>query len=96
MDDLDPSLRLIVGSLAAYLCAHPFACDSAEGIQRWWFDTEVAMDDLMAALEWMQQEQLLEELQAADGHVRYRRLASTERLGTLIAGLGPAPNGGHA
>lgn len=96
MDDDDPSLRLIVGSLAAYLCAHPFACDSAEGIQRWWFDTEVVMDDLMAALEWMQKERLVEELQAADGHVRYRCLASAERLAALIAGLGLAPNVGHA
>ena len=92
MDD-DVSLRLIVRTLAVYLHAHPFACDSAEGIGRWWFETEVAMVDLMAALEWARQHHLIEELKAADGHVRYRRLATVEQLAALIADIGCGSNG---
>lgn len=93
MDDDSLSLRLIVGTLAVYLRAHPFACDSAQGIRQWWFETEVVMDDLMAALAWMQSRGLVEQLNAADGHVRYRRLASVEHLGALIAALGMAADG---
>ena len=92
MDD-DLSLRSIVGTLAVYLHAHPFACDSAEGIGHWWFETEVAMVDLMAALEWARLHHLIEELKAADGHVRYRRLATVEQLTALIADIGSGPNG---
>ena len=87
------SWRLLVGTLAVYLRAHPFACDSAEGIRQWWFETEVAMDDLMTALEWMQLNHVVEELKAADGHVRYRRLVAVEQLSGLIAQMGIAPTG---
>lgn len=93
MDDDSFSLRWLVETLALYLCAHPFACDSAEGIQHWWFETEVAMDDLMAALEWMRVRHAIEELRAADGHVRYRRLATVEQLGALIVHMGIKPTG---
>jgi hypothetical protein len=89
MDD-DLSRCLLVGELAAYLRAHPFACDTAEGIRHWWFETEVAMDELMAALEWMRLHQLVEALGAADGRVRYRRLASVEQLGTPMPDIGTA------
>lgn len=92
MDDDKLSLHLLVGTLAVYLHAHPFACDSAEGIRQWWFDTEVAMDDLMAALEWMQLHHMVEELKAADGHVRYRRLATLEQLSGLIGQMRIAPS----
>lgn len=93
MDEGSLSLRLLVGTLAVYLRAHPFACDTAEGIRQWWFETEVAMDDLMAALAWMQLHHVVEELKAADGHVRYRRLAALEQLTRLIAHMGIAPAG---
>lgn len=93
MNDHSPSLRWLVATLAVYLRAHPYACDAAEGIRQWWFETEVSMDELKAALQWMQQQQLVEELKAADGHVRYRRLAPLDRFDRLIAdmGLPPAP-----
>ena len=93
MDDDSFSLRWLVGTLALYLRAHPFACDSAEGIQHWWLETEVAMDNLMAALEWMRAHQAIEELRAADGHVRYRRLATVEQLSALIVHMGITPTG---
>lgn len=93
MDENSLSLHLLVGALAVYLRAHPFACDSAEGIRQWWFDTEVAMDDLMTALEWMRYHHVVEELKAADGHVRYRRLVDVEQLSGLIAQMGIAPLG---
>ena len=92
MDD-ELTLRLIVRRLAVYLHARPFACDSAEGMALWWFKSEVAMIDLMAALEWARQHHLIEELKAADGHVRYRRLATVEQLTVLIADIGSGPNG---
>jgi len=51
------------------------------------------MDDLMTALEWMQRHHMVEELKAADGHVRYRRLVTVEQLSGLIAQMGIAPTG---
>jgi hypothetical protein len=85
MNDDSLTWRWLVGTLAVYLRAHPFACDTAEGIRNWWLETEVTMDDLMAALAWMQQHDVIEQRVAADGHVRYRRLASVEQLDALIA-----------
>lgn len=74
MDD-DDAVSACVSSLAGYLRANPQACDTAEGIRRWWLRTEheVAMSELQDALEWMQRRGAIEEIVAADGRRRYRR-----------------------
>lgn len=84
--DEDCAASACVRSLAGYLRANPQACDTAEGIRRWWFDSEheVEMEQLLDALEWMKRRGVVEEILAADGRRRYRRLAGDARLQALI------------
>lgn len=93
MDD-DDAASACVSSLAGYLRANPQACDTAEGIRRWWFGTEheVAMSELQDALEWMKRRGAIEEIVAVDGRRRYRRLADDAVLAVLSH---PGPSARH-
>ena len=79
-DDVTALVRLLDG----YLRNNPLACDTAEGITRWWLGAAAPDDSrtLMRALERMQADGTIEALQAADGRVRYRRRAMTPPRGT--------------
>jgi len=93
--DQDPELQAIERALAAYLLAYPLACDAADGISRWWFDSDadVNMDKLVEALAEMRRQGVVERLLAADGHVRYRRACDDETLQALMNACGGAhPN----
>jgi hypothetical protein len=80
MDD-DPEVVALVCALAKYLQANPLACDAPDGIGRWWLPAQpVSMEKLMKALDWMQNDGLVESTVAADGRLRYRCIASAERL----------------
>ena len=76
-------------ALAGYLSANPHACDTSEGILRWWMDerSETVMNELMDALGHMKRMGIVEETVAADGRRRYRRIADDEQLATLLAAL---------
>jgi hypothetical protein len=77
----DPDMTAIVRALAKYLRANPLACDAPDGIIRWWLASQsVSMEKLLQALDWMKQQGLVEEMEAADGRLRYRRSASDEQL----------------
>ncbi|MEH6413450.1 hypothetical protein [Pseudomonas sp. CGJS7] len=83
--DEDCAASACVRGLAGYLRANPQACDTAEGIRRWWFDSEheVEMEQLQDALDWMKRRGAIEEILAADGRRRYRRLADDALLASL-------------
>ena len=69
-----PPIVDIVCALARYLRANPLACDSFEGIRRWWLAAHsVTPEELVRVLTWMKDQGLVEELVAADGRLRYRR-----------------------
>jgi hypothetical protein len=76
-------------ALADYLGANPYACDTSEGILRWWLDErhETVMDELMEALGQMKRAGIVEEIVAADGRRRYRRIAGDGQLAALLAAL---------
>jgi hypothetical protein len=77
----DPDTTEIVRALADYLRANPLACDTADGISRWWLASQsISMERLLQALGWMKRHHLVEEMLAADGRLRYRRIASDEQL----------------
>jgi Fe2+ or Zn2+ uptake regulation protein len=83
----DPEMTAIVRALAKYLRANPLACDAPDGIIRWWLASQsVSMEKLLQALDWMKQQGLVQEMEAADGRLRYRRSASDELL--LLVELG--------
>jgi hypothetical protein len=91
--DTDLEQRAIVRALASYLRTHALACDGVDGIWRWWFpvDADVNREKLMNALTWMTQAGLLEQLVAADGHVRYRSRADDAQLAGLLQDPGEQP-----
>jgi Fe2+ or Zn2+ uptake regulation protein len=78
----------VAQELVSYLLTHPGACDTLDGIARWWFETEhsVSVQQLRQALDELVRQGLLEASASADGRVRYRRLAD---LSALQSFLGP-------
>lgn len=89
-DDLDWAVRRI----SSHLVANPLACDTCEGIARWWMGTgrEVPLRPTQAAIDRMASLGLLERLPAADGRVRYRLAALDDAARALLHRLA---RGGH-
>lgn len=89
---LNGPTRIAVRELSRHWCVNPFACDTPDGMLRWWFPPgdEPHMSALSAALEWMERQGLIEALPAADHRVRYRRASGDveARLRRLSAGVG--------
>jgi hypothetical protein len=86
----------VVCELARYLRANPLACDSLEGISRWWLAAyRVPSEELLVALRWMTVHGLVEEIAAADGRLRYRRGASEATLDAAIASYCSDSGMGH-
>lgn len=83
----------LVTMLSRYWLEHPHACDTPDGMRRWWLTgaTDVPPHALAAALAWMVVDGLVEASSAADGRTRFRRRAGAPpaRLQEL-AGAGPA------
>lgn len=80
-----PSTIDVVCVLALYLRANPLACDSLEGIGRWWLAAHaVPREELELALDCMMEQGLVEEIAAADGRLRYRRCANDALLQAAI------------
>src|SRR5262245_36430141 len=73
----DNAVAELVQQISGYLRDNPLACDTQEGIARWWLAEGTACDDhtLLRALQRLQRLELVEQLRAADGRVRYRRIA---------------------
>ncbi len=76
----------VAQELVSYLLTHPGACDTADGISRWWFETVdcVSPQELNQALDTLVQQGLLEACPAADGRVRYRRRADEAALEAFL------------
>lgn len=87
---LAPESHAAIRALALYLRDHPNACDSADGIRRWWLPEglKVTVDELDKAVTWMKQQGLIEETAAADGRVRFRRCAGDAQLEAALRQLG--------
>lgn len=84
-----PELHSPVRTLARYMRDNPLACDSAEGIRRWWLAEAhtITEDQLDKALNWMTQQKLISQTVAADGRVRFNRTASDAQLDAVFAVL---------
>jgi hypothetical protein len=72
---LNASTKRVIRFLVRYWRDNPFACDSAEGIFRWWLGSaeEVSIVELDEALEHLQRRGLIERHLGRDGRERYRR-----------------------
>jgi len=71
----DDDVSALARKLSRYLRDNPLACDSAEGIARWWLGADGPLDEAIVkrALEQLLAEGVVEVLHAGDGRVRYRR-----------------------
>jgi hypothetical protein len=70
--EANPSGRVgeLVTQIARYLAAHPSACDTAQGVRRWWLaETEASVHDVSAALEHLIQVGKVERLSQPSGTV---------------------------
>jgi hypothetical protein len=82
----EPEVETVIVALALYLCDNPRACDTAEGIRRWWLspDVECTTDTMLLALDWMKQHDLIEMTTAADGRQRFSRSGTREQLEAFV------------
>ncbi len=78
----------IVQHLSRYLRVHAEACDTSEGIARWWveLDDPAPVVTVEAALDCLVACGVVEAQPAIDGRVRYRRRAEVpdDRLDALV------------
>lgn len=76
----------IAQALVSYLLTHPGACDTVDGISRWWFDTDdtVSPVQVKQALDQLVEHGLIEASPAADGRVRFRRRAEQAALQAFL------------
>ena len=73
MDDSPASANAWVEEITGYLRQHPQACDSAEGVARWWLQAPVVQwPQVRQALDTMVGDGRLTRTTAADGTERYR------------------------
>jgi hypothetical protein len=73
---MNPDTAHTVQQLSHYLWRHPNACDTAEGIARWWLlgaRTPPPLPVVLSALDHLVALGLLQAHRATDGRVRYRR-----------------------
>jgi hypothetical protein len=78
----------LIRAIAGYLRSNPLASDTPEGISRWWLDDDtVPIAQVKTALDWMVARGLLGVLAAADGRLRYRRIASATALEAEVGGF---------
>lgn len=76
-------------ALTLYLISHPHACDTADGIRRWWLEDneEIAMEVLLRALAGLEAAGLIEATAAADGRRRYRRCGDDAGFAARLSAL---------
>jgi hypothetical protein len=78
---MESEIQQIVSALVAYVLANPLACDTQDGIERWWLsDCGQSSLAVAAALNWMVMKGYLQTATAADGRVRFRRIATDDSL----------------
>jgi hypothetical protein len=79
----------VVGVLATYWWSHRAACDTPEGIHRWWIGErlEVSRADVEEALRWMVDNGFVERRMTGDRSLfRIRADADVVALAALVGG----------
>lgn len=70
---MTPEVQAVVQALRRYIDDNPYACDSLDGIARWWLGGRYAGPRVEAAMAQLLEEGMVERLHATDGRVRWRR-----------------------
>lgn len=84
----DADVEAVIAGVAMYLRENPRACDTAEGIRRWWLPPELdcTQETVIVALDWMTRHELIEMTTAADGRQRFARRGGGEQLDAWLRG----------
>lgn len=93
MSDVSDLMR-VVHALVAYLLEHPQASDTTAGIARWWLRADAPVNPALLphALDWMEEQGLIDRVVGGDGRVRWRRGEDAARFEWAVGELGTAPN----
>lgn len=72
----------VAAAIMAYLCAHPLAADSADGVLRWWIGGRCAglsLEEVESALQLLVERDLLRRLRLMDGTELYAQPVPTRQ-----------------
>ncbi|HEY8877832.1 MAG TPA: hypothetical protein VIN03_09735 [Roseateles sp.] len=70
---MTPEVQVVVEALRRYIDDNPHACDSLDGIARWWLGGRFPRPRVEAAMAALLEEGTVERVSATDGRVRWRR-----------------------
>ena len=69
----DRPMEAVAAAIMDYLCAHPLAADSANGVRHWWIGARVGLSvaEVESALNLLVERKLLRSLRLMDGTQLY-------------------------
>ena len=73
--------EVVAAAIMDYLCAHPLAADSANGVRHWWIGARVGLSvaEVESALNLLVERRLLRSLRLMDGTQLYALLVPTRQ-----------------
>ena len=78
----DAPMEAVAAAIMDYLCAHPLAADSADGVRHWWIGAArvgLSVAEVESALNLLVERRLLRSLRLMDGTQLYALLVPTRQ-----------------
>ena len=77
----DRPLEAVAAAIMDYLCAHPLAADSADGVRHWWLGAQVGLSvaEVESALNLLVERRQLRNLRLMDGTQLYAQPVPTRQ-----------------
>ena len=77
----DRPMEAVAAAIMDYLCAHPLAADSADGVRHWWIGARVGLSvaEVESALNLLIERKQLRSLRLMDGTQLYALLVPTRQ-----------------
>ncbi len=77
----DGPMEAVAAAIMDYLCAHPLAADSAQGVRHWWLGAQVGLSvlEVESALNLLVERKQLRSLRLMDGTQLYALLVPTRQ-----------------
>ena len=77
----DGPMEAVAAAIMEYLCAHPLAADSADGVRHWWIGAQVGLSvaEVESALNLLVERRLLRSLRLMDGTQLYAQPVPTRQ-----------------
>ena len=77
----DGPMEAVAAAIMDYLCAHPLAADSADGVRHWWLGAQVGLSvaEVESALNLLVERRQLRNLRLMDGTQLYAQPVPTRQ-----------------